>query len=55
VTVRPSDTARLVLDLIERHGIGRVVVVDPDDARRVLGVVTKQDLLEAYAGFVPAD
>ena len=55
ITVVPSDQSRLALNLIERHGIGRVVVVDPEDAGRVLGVVTQQDLIKAYAGFVPAD
>jgi CBS domain-containing protein len=55
ITVTPRDPARRALDLIERHGIGRVIVVDPDGHDRVHGVVTKQDLIKAYAGWVPAD
>jgi CIC family chloride channel protein len=55
VTVVPTDSSRVALDLIERHGIGRVVVVDPADSDHVIGVVTKQDLIKAYAGFVPMD
>jgi CIC family chloride channel protein len=54
-TVTPGAPARDALNLIERLGIGRVVVVATDDERRVLGVVTKQDLIAAYAGTVPAD
>ena len=54
-TVVPEDTSRAALNLIETYSIGRVVVVDPLDERRVLGVVTRQDLIKAYAGFVPTD
>ena len=55
VTVLPADSSRRALDLIESRGIGRVVVVDADDPSCVLGLVTRQDLIKAYAGFVPTD
>lgn len=55
ITVTPDEPARRALDLIETHGIGRVVVVDGSDPGAVTGVVTKQDLIKAYAGWVPTD
>lgn len=55
LTVTPGDPARRALDLIEHHRIGRVVVVSAGDATRVTGVVTKEDLIKAYAGIAPPD
>ncbi|MHB8050639.1 MAG: chloride channel protein [Coriobacteriia bacterium] len=55
ITVTSGDPARRALDLIEQHHIGRVVVVLAGDATRVAGVVTKEDLIKAYAGNAPAD
>ena len=55
ITVTPAEPARRALDLIEQHRIGRVVVVSAADATRVAGVVTKEDLIKAYAGNAPAD
>jgi CBS domain-containing protein len=34
------------------HGIGRLPVVRRDDPRRVVGIVSRSDLLVAYAGRV---
>lgn len=55
ITVTPVDPARRALDLIEQHRIGRVVVVAVGDPGTVLGVVTKEDLINAYAGIAPSD
>lgn len=55
ITVTPIDPARRALDLIEQHRIGRVVVVAANDPLHVLGVVTREDLIEAYAGIAPSD
>ncbi|MEA5076341.1 MAG: chloride channel protein [Coriobacteriia bacterium] len=55
ITVTPVDPARRALDLIEQHRIGRVVVVDAGNPDTVLGVVTKEDLIKAYAGIAPSD
>lgn len=55
ITVTPIDPARRALDLIEQHRIGRVVVVATNDPLHVLGVVTKEDLIKAYAGIAPSD
>lgn len=54
-TVTPEEPARRALDLIEKHRIGRVVVVAAEDATAVRGVVTKEDLIKAYVGIAPAD
>lgn len=55
LTVTLDEPARRALDLIERHKVGRIVVVSFADPREVIGVVTKEDLIKAYVGRVPAD
>jgi chloride channel protein, CIC family len=48
VVVRPSQTLREAADLMVVHRVGRVVVVDPADPARVVGIVTRSDLLSAH-------
>ncbi|HXQ94759.1 MAG TPA: CBS domain-containing protein [Thermoplasmata archaeon] len=45
VTVDPDTTLREAVRLLRQHGISRLPVVD--DKRRVIGIVTKSDLLGA--------
>ncbi len=55
ITMRPYESARRALDLIEEHHIGRVVVVDAILPDRVIGIVTKEDLIQAYATRIHAN
>lgn len=55
IVVTPIDPARRALNLIEQYHIGRVVVVAMEDPFRVLGIVTKADLIKAYAEVAPGD
>lgn len=55
ISLFPYESTRRALNLIEKHHIGRVVVVDPVLPRKVIGIVTKEDLIQAYAGYIQSD
>jgi CIC family chloride channel protein len=55
VSLRASDTARAALDLLDARGVGRIVIVDDDDPGHVVGVLTKADLVHAYAAALEDD
>ncbi|MDA3937400.1 MAG: chloride channel protein [Actinomycetota bacterium] len=55
ITIKPFESARRALSLIETHHIGRVVVVDVIMPDKVLGIVTKEDLIQAYASRLQND
>jgi len=55
ITMRPYESARRALDLIEDNHIGRVVVVDALSPDTVVGIVTKEDLIQAYATRIHAE
>ncbi len=47
VVALPQDNARLAADRMAAAGVGRIVVVDPSDATRAIGIVTRSDLLSS--------
>ena len=48
IYIFPEDTARTALDSISQKGVGRVLVVDPEDNKKLLGIVTRTDIVDAY-------
>ncbi|HEY3365141.1 MAG TPA: chloride channel protein [Symbiobacteriaceae bacterium] len=50
VLTTPDQTLAAVALLMARHGIGRVPVVDPEDHTKLLGMVSRSDILKAYPG-----
>ena len=48
VTVKPSDTVQTIVDLLARHRIGAVVVVDAQGG--IAGIVSERDVVRAMAG-----
>lgn len=48
VTVRPSDTVQTIVDLLARHRIGAVVVIDAQGG--IAGIVSERDVVRAMAG-----
>jgi CBS domain-containing protein len=48
VTVKPSDTVQTIVDLLARHRIGAVVVVDTQGG--IAGIVSERDVVRAMAG-----
>jgi CIC family chloride channel protein len=52
IALTPKESSRRALDLIDAHDIGRVVVVDAVQRDRIVGVVTREDLIKAYAMWI---
>lgn len=48
LTLSPHDNLEKALDLFERHHISLVPIVEPSRPKRVIGVLKKDDLLQAY-------
>jgi H+/Cl- antiporter ClcA/CBS domain-containing protein len=49
VVVHEGCSLRDAADLMARERVGRLPIVAKDDARRVLGIITRSDLVEAHA------
>lgn len=49
ITAYPDEMLHRARDRIFQQDIGRLVVVDPADRRKILGIVTRSDLLRAEA------
>lgn len=48
VTVEPDHSVQSIVDILARHRIGAVVVVDPQGA--IAGIVSERDVVRAMAG-----
>lgn len=46
--VTPDQSLADAALALARRGVGRLPVVDPDDPRRLLGIITRSDILRAY-------
>ncbi len=49
VTAYPWESCRTAAERMAQAGVGRLPVVSPDDPRKVVGIVTRSDLLKARA------
>ncbi len=47
ITIFPHATCRIAAELMASHEVGRLPVVDPDDQNRLIGIITRADLLKA--------
>ena len=52
VTVEPEDSVQTIVDMLARHRIGAVVVVDP--AGGIAGIVSERDVVRAMVGDMAA-
>mgnify|MGYP002174057276 FL=1 len=48
VVAAPHHSLREAADHMVRHGVGRLVVVDPSATREPLGILTRSDILKAH-------
>ncbi len=46
ITVFPDETCRSGVEKMARAGIGRLLVVAPDNPRQLIGIVTRSDMLK---------
>jgi CIC family chloride channel protein len=49
ITVFPWETCRTAAERMASAGVGRLPVVSPDDPRKVIGMITRSDLLKPRA------
>ena len=48
VKIFPYQSAQEALNLMDKYNIGRLPVVDPENPRKLLGILTRNHILEAY-------
>jgi CIC family chloride channel protein len=48
VTIRPSDNIQLALQEMSSRGISQLPVVAEDNSSKVIGTVSKRDVMAAY-------
>ncbi|MCD6483881.1 MAG: chloride channel protein [Candidatus Odinarchaeota archaeon] len=48
VVTYPDETAEIAYAKLERHHIGRLPVVERDNPKKLVGIVTRRDVLRAY-------
>ena len=51
VTVIPTDTALAAYRMMMEHGIGRILVVDQWNPQKLLGIITRTDILHVLTWF----
>jgi predicted transcriptional regulator len=44
-TAYPGDDLQKIMDVMQEEGIGRVMIVDRDKPNRIIGVVSKTDIM----------
>jgi CBS domain-containing protein len=50
-TVAPTDTALAAYRMMMAHGIGRILVVDQLNPHKLLGIITRTDILHVFTWF----
>ena len=45
VTISPDETVHAALDKMIQHGVDRLIVTDPKDKSKMLGIITRTDIL----------
>ena len=49
VTARPSETVRAAVERMAKEDVGRLIVVDENDPLRATGIITRSDIVSAFA------
>lgn len=48
ICLSPKSQAREALNLIDRHQIGRIIIVEEANRNKVVGIVTREKIIETY-------
>ncbi|MHC1631894.1 MAG: chloride channel protein [Methanotrichaceae archaeon] len=48
ITVRPDQSVKYAMDLMYQNGIGRLPVVEPDNPKKLVGIITRTDAIRIY-------
>ena len=48
ITINPHQSAKMAMDIMYENDVGRLAVVEKDDARKLIGIITRSDVIMAY-------
>ncbi|MFN7106138.1 MAG: CBS domain-containing protein [Pyrobaculum sp.] len=53
ITITPGETLEHAVEKMARHNVGALVVVDPENPNRPVGILTERDVVLTLAGKAP--
>ena len=48
ITINPHQSAKMAMDLMYENDVGRLAVVEKDNAQKLIGIITRSDVIRAY-------
>ncbi|HOG98574.1 MAG TPA: chloride channel protein, partial [Methanothrix soehngenii] len=48
ITINPHQSAKMAMDIMYENDVGRLAVVEKDDAQKLIGIITRSDVIRAY-------
>ena len=48
ITINPHQSAKIAMDIMYENDVGRLAVVEKDDAQKLIGIITRSDVIRAY-------
>ena len=48
ITINPHQSAKTAMDIMYENDVGRLAVVEKDDAQKLIGIITRSDVIRAY-------
>ncbi len=48
ITINPHQSAKMAMDIMYENDVGRLAVVEKDDAKKLIGIITRSDVIRAY-------
>lgn len=48
ITINPHQSAKMAMDLMYENDVGRLAVVEKDDPQKLIGIITRSDVIRAY-------
>lgn len=48
ITIYPHQSARMAMDIMYENDVGRLAVVEKEDAKKLIGIITRSDVIRAY-------
>ena len=48
ITINPHQSAKTAMDIMYENDVGRLAVVEKDNAQKLIGIITRSDVIRAY-------
>jgi CIC family chloride channel protein len=48
ITINPHQSAKMAMDIMYENDVGRLAVVEKDDPQKLIGIITRSDVIRAY-------